>query len=149
MVKTAAGAQDQPTNAFATKALERLHQIEQEATEKKQQELKNLRTALATIDQRIDELTEQKELIANAIGQISGRKEAKRTGGTRTDYSDFRPRLKRWMEGHKGEKFTSTDLAREFPELAGKQVSIVIKPLLDDGSIKKHGERSNTVYYVD
>jgi hypothetical protein len=52
------------------------------------------------------------------------------------------------MEGHKGERFSSTDLVREFPELAGKQVSIVIKPLLDDGSIMKEGERSNTVYFV-
>jgi len=40
------------------------------------------------------------------------------------------------MEGRKGEKFMARDLAREFPELKGVQVSIFMKPLIDSAKIK-------------
>jgi len=135
------------SNSIVSEALERLRQIDQDTQAKRQSELKGLAEARAKLAERIEELNAQMQMVDAAIEQISGRK-TNHAPRARSDFQSFRPRLINWLQNHKGVKYSSTDLIREFPELSGKQVSNVIKPLLESGELLKEGIRNGTVYFV-
>jgi len=135
------------SNAFVDQALERWRAIEREAEEKKHNELKNLHAAMGKIDERIAELVAQKKLITDAIGQVGSPRRVMKTQG-RGDHSEVRARIARWFPGHKGEKFGAKALIKEFPELAGVSISIVMNPMVKAGTVKKEGAKGNTVYFV-
>jgi hypothetical protein len=114
MKKQAAGGQV-AENAFAKKALESLKQIEEEAARQKAEQLDGLREALGNIDGRIGELRHQQRQIEHAIASITGKAPAGRR--PRSDHSELRARVLRWLSGHAGHSYTASELQREFPEL--------------------------------
>jgi hypothetical protein len=124
-------------NALARSALEAVAQIEREAQERKRTQLETLVTARETIQGRLRELEHQLAQIDQAMTAISGKPAQVRTSSSaRRNWDEVRGRVYRWLEGHKSEKYTAGDLAREFPELAGASVSPILKPFLQDGRIQ-------------
>jgi hypothetical protein len=136
-------------NAFAKKALEAISQIEEEAQRKKSEQLEGLRDALGNIQQRIDDLEHQRTQVLEAIGRITGKSPGTPTRRPRSNHDELRARLLRWLAGHPGEWYTSTDLQREFPELEKvTSVAMFLKKPITEGSVKvdKTGGNRNTKY---
>ena len=132
-----------PDNALAKQALDAIRQIESEAHEKKLVQLEQLKSAKATIMDRISELNHQLAQIDKAMEAITGHPAAAREKGGRRNLKEVRERVERWMEGHKGQKYNAGDLAREFPELQGASISMFLKPLVESGKV--HTDASDGV----
>ncbi|MCL2645903.1 MAG: hypothetical protein FWD61_02735 [Phycisphaerales bacterium] len=143
-------------NAIARDALEAIQRIEAEAKQKKLAQRESLEQTRTTILDRIKELNHQLAQVDGALAMIDGKKPAqpKPVSGTekkpRRNWDEVRERVLRWMEERKGEKFHARDLAREFPELEGQQVSLFLKPLRDVLAIRtdKTEGVQNVKYYV-
>ena len=143
-------------NAIAKKALDEIQKIEAEAKQKKLAQRESLEQTRASILDRIEELKHQLAQVDGALAMIDGKKppQPKPNSGTekkpRRDWEQVRERVLRWMEERKGEKFHARDLAKEFPELEGQQVSLFLKPLRDVLAIRtdKTEGVQNVKYYV-
>ena len=139
-----------PDNALAKQALDAIREIDRDAQEKKLAQMEQLKTAKATIMDRINEFNHQLAQIDKAMEAITGRPAPARENRGRRNLKEVRERVERWMEGHKGEKFGAGDLAREFPELQGVSVSMFLKPVVESGKI--HTDASDgirrTKYFV-
>jgi hypothetical protein len=147
MKKQAAGGQV-AENAFARKALESLRQIEEEASRQKAQQLDGLREALKNIDDRIGDLRHQQEQIEQAIASITGKAPAAGRR-PRSDHTELRARVLRWLSGNSGSSYTASELQREFPELeAVASVAMFLKAAMQEGKVKvdKSGGNRNTRY---
>lgn len=146
MKKQAAGGQV-AENAFARKALESLRQIEEEAARQKAQQLDGLREAMKNIDERIGDLQHQQQQIEQAIASITGRAPISRR--PRSDHTELRARVLRWLSGYSGSSYTASELQREFPELeAVASVAMFLKAAVQEGKVKvdKSGGNRNTRY---
>ena len=146
MKKQAAGGQV-AENAFARKALESLRQIEEEAARQKAQQLDGLREAIKNIDGRIADLQHQQQQIEQAIASITGRAPISRR--PRSDHSELRARVLRWLSGRSGSSYTASELQREFPELEEvTSVAMFLKAAVQEGKVKvdKSGGNRNTRY---
>jgi hypothetical protein len=147
MKKHAAGG-SMPENAFARKALESLRQIEEEAARQKAAQLDGLREALRNIEGRIGELRLQAQQVEAAVASITGKSPAARRR-PRSDHSELRARLLRWLSGHAGSWYTASDLQREFPELEEiASVAMFLKVAVQEKKVKvdKTGGNRNTKY---
>jgi hypothetical protein len=136
-----------PENVFARKALESLRQIEEEAARQKAQQLEGLREALKNIEGRIGELRCQEQQVHEAIASITGKTPTGRR--PRSDHSELRARVLRWLSGHSGAWYTASELQREFPELAEiNSVAMFLKVAVEDKKVKvdKSGGNRNTKY---
>jgi hypothetical protein len=127
-------AQPLPDNALAKQALDAIRQIEREAQEKRLVQLEQLKSAKASIMERVNELHHQLAQIDKAMEAITG-EPAVHERSERRNLKEVRERVERWMEGHKGEKYGAGDLAKEFPELEGVSISLFLKPLVESGKI--------------
>jgi hypothetical protein len=133
-------------NAYAKKALEAIRQIEEEASRKKTEQLTGLRQALQNIEDRISELTTQREQVETAMVAISGRAPVRRP---RSNHDDLRRRVLRWLGSHSGQWYTAGDLHREFPELQQiASIAAFLKNELAEGRVRidKTGGNRNTRY---
>jgi hypothetical protein len=135
-----------PDNAYARKALESLRQIEEEAARKKAQQVEVLREAIGNIDQKLGDLRLQRHEIEQAIAGITGKAPAGRR--PRSDHSELRGRVLRWLSGHPGSWYTASELQREFSELEQVAVSMFLKSAVEEGKVKvdKSGGNRNTKY---
>ena len=124
-----------PDNALAKKALEAIQEIERDAQVRKLQQLESLKSAKAALLERMNELNHQLGQLDKAISAVTGSPAPTREKRARRNLDEVRDRVGRWMEGHRAQKFSAGDLAREFPELDGVAVSIFMKPLIEDGKI--------------
>jgi hypothetical protein len=131
-----------PDNALAKQALDTIKQIEREAQDKKLVQLDMLKTARATITERINELQHQLAQIDKTMESITGQP-VTREKRERRNLEEVRERVARWMEGRRGQKFSAGDLVKEFPELDGVAISIFIKPLVESGKV--HNDSSDGV----
>jgi hypothetical protein len=124
-------------NAIAKNALEAIEQIDRDAKQKKMGQLQSLQTARDDLLERRNELDRQLAQIDKAIAAVTG-KPTHPNGEQRIrrNFDDVRDRIGRWMVGRQGQKFGAGDLAREFPELEGTEISYVLKPLVESGKIK-------------
>lgn len=146
MKKHAAGG-SMPENAVARKALESLRQIEEEAARQKEAQLDGLNEALRNIQGRIGELRLQAQQVEEAIASITGRAPTGRR--LRSNHTELRARLLRWLSGHAGTWYTASELQREFPELAGiNSVAVFLTGAVEEGKVKvdKSGGNRNTKY---
>ena|GEM_PF-2007491 len=143
-------------NAIAKKALEEIQKIEDEAKQKKLEQLGSLQQVKDNIQDRIGELNHQLAQIENAITMITGDGRAPASASrqpkrTYRNLDEVRDRVARWMGARKGERFMAGDLAKEFPELDGFKISLFLKPLTQAGTVKTddtEGHRRMR-YYVD
>ena len=139
-----------PDNALAKQALDAIRQIDHEAQEKKLAQMEQLKSAKATIMDRVNEFNHQLAQIDKAMEAITGHPVASREHRGRRNLKEVRERVERWMEGHKGQKFGAGDLAREFPELQGVSISLFLKPVVESGKV--HTDASDgvrrTKYFV-
>ena len=122
-------------NAIARQAMNAIEQINREARERKLAQAATLNAAKATLQSRIEELQHQLAQIDHALATING-VPVNREKRERRDFAADRERVARWMEGRKGQMFAARDLAREFPELEGVQISYLLKPLVQNGKIQ-------------
>ena len=125
-----------PDNALAKQALEAIDQIDREAQQKKEAQAEALKKARETINDRINELNHQLVQIEKALGAITGEPVGPRVKRARRDLNEIRERVGRWMEGHRGQKFSAGELQTEFPELEDVAISIFLKPLVETGKVK-------------
>jgi chromosome segregation ATPase len=149
MVKTQAASQSRSDNAIARRAIDEIERIDKAAADKKREQLATLQEAIEAIDTRIGELQGQRRQIEAAIASITG-KAVRGPRRNRSDLDEVRERVARWMAGHPGEKFKSSDIEREFPELAGTPISTFLKSLIKDGRVQvdtSNGIRRQT-YFV-
>ena len=125
-------------NTFARKAFEEIRRIDEEATQKKMAQLESLKSARAAIMERINELEHQLTQIESVVGTVTGRPSVARVSESeRKHWDEVRGRrIARWMQGRRGQKFGAADLVREFSELDGQPVSMILKPLIEAGSTK-------------
>lgn len=124
-----------PDNALAKQAMDAIRKIDTEAQEKKIAQLEMLKSARASIMERVNELQHQLAQIDKASEAITGRPAPTGEKGNRRNLKEVRERVDRWMEGHKGQKYGAGDLTKEFPELQGVSISLFLKPLVDSGKI--------------
>jgi hypothetical protein len=138
-------------NALAKQVLEAIDQIEHEAKQKKQVQAESLNKARDSITERIGELNHQLTQIDKALAAITGRPTREHVKKERRDLGEIRERVGRWMEGHKGPKFSAGDLQAEFPELEGASVSTCLKPLVESGKIRTDASQGirRQKYFVD
>ncbi|HVS71913.1 MAG TPA: hypothetical protein VHQ47_11715 [Phycisphaerae bacterium] len=135
-------------NAFAKKALEAIQQIDAEASRRKAEQLESLREALGNIDQRLADLSYQRQQVEEAISKITG-KAAPVQRKPRGSHDELRSRLLRWLGSHPGQWYTAGDLQREFPELEGiPSVAMFLKKPISEGAVQvdKTGGNRNTKY---
>lgn len=125
-----------PDNALAKQALDSIKQIEREAQDKKLEQLEKLKTARATIMDRVTELNHQLTQIDKTMEAITGTPAPNREKRERRNLEEIRERVSRWMEGRRGQKFAAGQLATEFPELDGVAISIFLKPLVEEGKVQ-------------
>ncbi len=133
-VKTAPASS--PDNALAKQALDTIKQIDREAMDKKMAQLEMLKSAKATLMDRIDELNHQLAQIDKTMEAITGHPAPSREKRERRNLEEIRERVSRWMEGHRGQKFSAGELTKEFPELEGVAISIFIKPLVESKQVQ-------------
>jgi seryl-tRNA synthetase len=125
----------QSDNALAKQAMDAIRQIDTEAHEKKLAQLEQLKSARATILERINELHHQRAQIDKAMEAITVRSAPSREKGGRRNLKEVKERVAQWMEGRKGQKFNAADLVKEFPELQGVSISMILKPLVESGKV--------------
>lgn len=125
-----------PDNALAKQALDTIKQIEREAQDKKLEQLDMLKSARATIMERVTELNHQLAQIDKTMSAITGQAAPSGEKRERRNLEEIRERVSRWMDGHRGEKFAAGQLAAEFPELEGVAISIFLKPLIESGKVQ-------------
>ncbi len=137
-----------PENAIAKKALDSLRQIEEETAKQKAQQLDGLREAIGNIDSRIRELEVQRQQVLDTMSRITG-KPAPSARRPRSDHSEVRERVVRWLTGHAGTWYHSSELQTEFPELQEVvSVAMFLKKPIEEGTVKvdKTGGNRNTRY---
>ena len=125
-----------PDNALAKQALDTIKQIEREAQDKKLAQLEMLKSARATIMERVEELNHQLAQIDKTMSAITGQPAPTGEKRERRNLEEIRERVSRWMEGHRGEKYAAGQLAAEFPELDGVAISIFLRPLVEAGKVQ-------------
>ena len=130
---------DLADNAIAKKAMEAVAQIDADAKEKKLAQLESLQAARAALLQRRSDIDTQLGQIAKGISAVTGQPSSPRPTGekrTRRNLDELRDRVGRWMEAHKGQKYSAGDLAKEFAELESTPISYFMKLLVDEGKVK-------------
>ena len=137
-------------NALARQALDKIKQIDRDATAAKGQQLQLLSQAKDAIQARISELLHQQEEIDDAIACITGKKteKGKKERRKRADLSEVRARVVRWLQTHKGTRYSATQLLQEFPELAegGIKVSLLLKSPVENKELNTEGQRAGLTY---
>jgi hypothetical protein len=147
MSKPLSQGSSQGANALARQAMERIREIDRKAAAEKHEQVEGLVQARAAIENRLAELHHQQGEIDAAIAQIVGTShKPSQTRRPRSDHKDLRERLVRWLQAHKGERYSFRQLAGEFPELADVSFAIFIKPVVETGQINKEGNRVNMTY---
>jgi len=124
-----------PDNTLARQALDAIRLIDTEAHEKRLVQLEQLKSAKATILERVNELNHQLAQIDKAMEAITGRPAPSREKGGRRNLKEVKERVEQWMEGRKGQKFNAADLVKEIPELQGVSISMFLKPLVESGKV--------------
>jgi len=141
---------NESANALARQALDKIKEIDRNAQVEKDRQAQILNEAKAAIQKRIGELEAQESEIDEALAAITGRQpaSAKAPRRKRTDLSEARARVVRWMQNHKGTRYSAAQLLQEFPELAENDVkiSLFLKLPLEAGELEKQGNRANMTY---
>jgi len=136
-------------NAIARQALDKIKEIDRQAQAEKDKQLESLHQAREAITTRIAELEHQQSEIDVAIASITGKSPEKtKERRKRTDMTEARQRVVRWMQSHKGTRYSAAQLLAEFPELAEADVkiSMFLKAAVEAGELDKQGDRVNMTY---
>ena len=138
----------EPVNALARQAFEKIKEIDRNASAEKNEQLKTLVKAKEVIDLQVAELLQQEAELDQAIAQITGKGTTKASAAkrVRVDRTDVRQRLVRWLQAHKGERYSYRQLEQEFPELGDVSFPVFIKPVVAAGQVNKEGNRVNMTY---
>lgn len=133
-------------NAVAKKVLDEIQKIEAEATQKKLEQLESLEQVKTNIIDRIEELQHQLAQIETAITAITGNKRASSSQPqkrVRRELNEVRERVVRWLGSQDGKMFMAGDLIKEFPELEGVQISMFLRTLTQNGTVKTDSSEGN------
>ena len=138
----------EPVNALARQALEKIKEIDRNASAEKNEQLKALVKAKEAIGQRVAELLQQETELYKAIAQITGKPAEKslKVKRPRANYADVLDRLVSWLQEHKGARYTYRQLEAELPEISDMSFAQLIKPAVAEGEINKEGSRGNMTY---
>jgi len=147
-------------NAIAT-ALNVFEQIDNEAKQKKLAHRGVLEQAKANALARIEELQQQVTQLDEALAAVDSIKPSQsKTASPKSTrpkptpltaaappakparrkalskWGKVRKQIVRFLESHKGKKFSAPELLKEFPILKGQQISLFLKPLRIAGTIQ-------------
>ena len=137
----------EPVNALARQALEKIKEIDRNASAEKNEQLKVLVKAKEAIGLRVAELLQQERELDKAIAQITGKPEKPlKVKRPRANYADVLDRLVSWLQEHKGARYTYRQLEAELPEISDVSFAQLIKPAVAEGEINKEGNRGNMTY---
>ena len=138
------------TNALAVSTLQTITKIKEKAKQEMESQLEKLKEAKTAIRERIEELEAQEQELDKVMGEIRGHSPSapRAARATPAETADLRRRMMGWMGAHKGEKFTGSDLKKNFPELGTRSPSVVLAPEIAAGTIKREGQRSSMTYQV-